>query len=341
MTMLKTKYNLLIIGLLLLFFGCYEEEESPEEELLGNWTKVTPFKGRPRAGTVTFTIDSKAFVGLGYDGDEYLSDFYSYDVAEGFWQSRKPFPGVSRERAVTFTLNGKGYIGLGYNREQDTRELGDFWEYDPSTDTWTQLPDFGGSARYGAVSFVVGSRAFVGTGYDGGGYNSDMWEFDPTTGEWQEVQGYPGEKIGRGASFVIGSQAYLCSGRNNGMRVLDFWEFDPEGMSWKRLTKSSSHDDYTDFKLAVQRHDAVTFTIGNYAYIMGGITSGASGKSIFEYRPDEDEWVQKTDFEGSGRSLASAFVLDGRAFVGTGQNGSNYYDDVWEFKPFEEYDEEN
>ena len=49
-------------------------------------------------------------------------------------------------------------------------------------------------------------------------------------------------------------------------------------------------------------------------------------------------WDARTSFEGSARSLAVAFVLEGRAFVATGQNASSRYDDVWEFKPNEEYD---
>jgi N-acetylneuraminic acid mutarotase len=324
----------------LLVPACSEEET--EEEILGNWTKVSPFKGRPRSGAITFTIDSKAFVGLGYNGDEYLQDFYSYDINQGFWEARKPFPGELREHAVSFSVNGKGYIGLGYNRELNEEELGDFWEYDPTTDNWTQLSDFAGTARYSAIGFSVGSRAFVGTGFDGDGFNSDFWEFDFSSGTWMEIQSYPGEKIERGVSFVIGNKGYVCSGRNNGIHSLDFWEFDPEGAIWTRLSPTSDDDNYEEFKLAVLRHDAVAFTIENKAYITGGISSsGATDKSIYEFDASTGDWIQKTPFEGSARSLPSAFVLNGRAFVGTGQNGSNYYDDIWEFKPLQEYDEEN
>lgn len=31
----------------------------------------------------------------------------------------------------------------------------DFWEYDPALNTWLQPANFGGTARYNAVSFVV------------------------------------------------------------------------------------------------------------------------------------------------------------------------------------------
>ena len=109
-----------------LFMSCSDITDE-ESDTLGNWTKSTPFKGRPRSGSITFTIGNTAFVGLGYDGDEYLGDFYQFNVTSGFWESRKTFPGTLRERAVAFSVNGKGYVGLGYNRELDKEELGDFW----------------------------------------------------------------------------------------------------------------------------------------------------------------------------------------------------------------------
>lgn len=317
-------------------------DEVPEEEVLGNWTKVSPFKGRPRSGAITFTIGSRAFVGLGYDGDEYIGDFYSYNVSQGFWEAKKPFPGELRERAVSFSAEGKGYVGLGFNRELDKEELGDFWEYNPDQDTWTKLADFGGTPRYSAVCFSLGSRAYVGTGFDGDSYNSDFWEFDIASGTWSEIQSYPGEKIERGISFVIGDKGYVGTGRNNGIHNLDFWEFEPEAQSWTKRSLGSDDVSYDEFKLAIQRHDAVSFTIEDKAYIMGGISaSGAIDKSVFEFNATTGEWVQKTSFEGSARSLPSAYVLEGRAFVGTGQNGSNYYDDIWEFKPDQIFDEEN
>jgi len=194
--------SILTITLLLVSTSCSDSVDT--DSTLGNWTKTTPFKGRPRSGAVMFTIGTKAFVGLGYDGDDYLSDFYSIDINEGFWVARQPFPGTLRERAVAFSINGKGYVGLGYNRDLEDEELGDVWEYDPELDIWTQLSDFEGTARYNSVAFVVGSKAYVGTGYDGDSYNSDFWEFDPSLEDsWTEVKSYPGEKIEEGLAFVI------------------------------------------------------------------------------------------------------------------------------------------
>ena len=55
----------------------------------------------------------------------------------------------------------------------------DFWEYDPATNAWTQKADFGGTARDGAVGFSIGSKGYIGTGYDGTGSTKDFWEYTP------------------------------------------------------------------------------------------------------------------------------------------------------------------
>ena len=43
-------------------------------------------------------------------------------------------------------------------------DCNDFWEYDPTTNTWTQKANFGGTPRDGAVGFSIGSKGYIGTG---------------------------------------------------------------------------------------------------------------------------------------------------------------------------------
>ncbi len=331
--------SLLMFVFLILSFSCSESTDD-ESSSIGNWSKTTPFKGRPRSGAISFTIGSKAYVGLGYDGDEYVGDFYVYDLDLGYWETKTSFPGTLRERAVSFSIDGKGYVGLGYNREEDKEELGDFWQYDPATDVWTQLSSFGGTARYNAVAFVLGSTAFVGTGYDGNKYNGDFWEYDVVNDEWNEIASFPGEKIEAGFSFVIGDQAYVAGGRNNGLYNTDFWAFDAESRTWTNKTPDDDESYYDEFEDAVMRHDAVAITIDGYAYIVGGYGSGgAVENAVYQFDPSANSWDDRTSFEGAARQQAIGFVLGGRAFVGTGFNGSSRFDDIWEFKPSEEYDD--
>ena len=332
--------TILFPTLLLLFVFACSDSSDDDTDTIGNWTKTTPFKGRPRSGAISFTIGTKAYVGLGYDGDEYISDFYVYDVALGYWETKSAFPGVLRERAVSFSIDGKGYIGLGYNREEDNEELGDFWEYDPSTNEWTQLADFEGTARYNSVAFTLGGKAYVGTGYDGDKYNSDFWEYDVADNSWTEIASFPGEKIESGFSFVIGDNAFVAGGRNNGIHNTDFWMFNAESKTWTSKVPDDEESYYDEFVTAVERHDAVAVAVGDQAYIMSGYSSSsvATG-SVYAYDAVENSWEEKTSFEGAARIMAVGFALNNRIFLGTGQNGTSRFDDVWEFKPTEAYDE--
>lgn len=330
---------LLVAFFAVLFSSCSDSEE---DETIGNWTKVTPYRGRPRSGAAEFTIGNTTFVGLGYDGDDYLNDMYSFNIEEGFWEKRESFPGTARERSVAFSIAGKGYVGLGYNRVIDQEELGDWWEYDPGSDTWTQLSDFEGTPRYNAIAFSIGLKGYVGTGYDGDSYNSDFWEYDPEFDTWKEIQSYPGEKIEEGLAFVINDQAYVCTGRNNGQYNNDFWKYDPATTAWTKLAPKTDASDYTDFKNAVRRHDASAVTIDGNAYIIAGVaSSGAADVAVYEFNSNTVQWRQMTSFEGSARSAAVSYSLNNRIFLATGLNGSRRFDDVWEFKPTEEYDEDN
>jgi N-acetylneuraminic acid mutarotase len=342
-SLFKFSPSRLLMAMTMIFCSCSEPTDDGSSTA-GDWTRSTPFKGRPRSGAVVFTTGTKAFVGLGYDGDEYLSDFYSYDINTGFWEEMDAFPGTGRERAVAFAIDGRGYLGLGYNRDQDSEELGDFWEFNPDAaegSQWKSVADFEGTARYNAISFAVDGLGYVGTGYDGDTYNSDFFQYNPIANEWSEIKSYPGEKIEGGLAFVIDNKAYVCTGRNNGLHSTDFWEFNPEGVTWTKRTPASDDADYDDFVSAVKRHDATALVVNNKAYLLNGYgSSGALDKTCYVFDPADLSWDNRTSFEGSARSLAIAFVLNGKAFTGTGQSGTSRFDDIWEFHPDDTYDEE-
>jgi N-acetylneuraminic acid mutarotase len=337
---LKRTVMLLLLPFIALSFQACDDGTDDDDDEVGNWIRSTPFKGSRRSGAIVFTIGNKAYIGLGYNGDDYFTDMYEYDLSLGFWKTKASFPGIPRERAVTFTIDGKAYMGLGYNRDQAKEELGDFWEYDPQADSWTKLNNFGGTARYNAVAFTINGKAYVGTGNDGSNYNGDFWEYDPATDSWDEIVSYPGQKREEATAFVINNRAYICTGRNNGTTNIDFWEFNPEANAWTSRTPDDDEDYYSDFTAAVHRYNAVSFVINGRAYLATGLnSSGVADNKVFEYDPATGIWDEKIAFEGSNRSQAVAFVLDGRVFLGTGQSGASRYDDIWEFRPDEEYDE--
>ena len=130
-------------------------------------------------------------------------------------------------------------------------------------DTWTQKVNFGGTARYSAVGFSIGSRGYIGTGYDGSAFKKDFWEYNPLTNAWTQKADFGGTARYSAVGFSIGSRGYIGTGRDNSSPVVtkDFWEYNPTANTW---TKKA------DF-LGAARYMAVGFSIEGKGYIGDGI----------------------------------------------------------------------
>ncbi len=339
------KSFLLISVVALTLQSCSSSSSSTQ----GNWVKSQPFKGKPRTGLVTFTIGDKIYAGLGYDGKDYLSDFYVLDG--GIWKSLAPFPkdldplntinnndhDNLRERATAFAVGGNGYVGLGYNRDNngDYQEFNDFWKYDPAANTWTQLSNFPGGRRYNAVSVGIGENGYMGTGYDGTSWYGDFWQYSAGTDTWKEIVSYSGDKREGASAFILNGKIMLAGGKNNGLYITDLWEFDPTATTWTKRTLSTSDGNYSDFKAAVRRNNAVFFSFYNHAYMALGANPSLT-LTMYEMDPTTYNFSSKSSFEGSSRQNAIWYVTGGKAFVGLGEAGSSHYDDIWEWRPWED-----
>ncbi len=330
---MKTLWTI-VLGLFLLV-ACNDSEVDP----LGNWIKKSDFEGLPRGSAVSFVIGERAYVGLGYNddaGDGYLNDFWTYNPASDRWDKIADFPGNGRTAAVAFAINGKGYVGTGFDGDN---KLKDIWEYDPELNTWTQKDDFLGGARYKAVAFAINNYGYIGTGYGDDSVDKiDFYRFDPTAAsgeQWVKVQSIGGSKRRGATAFTYNGKAYVCTGINNGVSLTDMWEYDPTSDTWTKKVDLDNDDEWT-----ITRQNASSFVLDGKGYVMLGESSATLG-DVWEYDFANDTWITKTDFEGSSRTNTVAFVVGGKAIVATGQTGSYFLDDVWEFKPFEEYNDED
>lgn len=306
-----------------------------EEDLVGNWKKRSDFEGVARSDAAAFAIGEKAYVCGGYDGKKRLSDVWEYNADKDYWTQKADFPGTARNTAVAFAINNNGYVGTGYDGEN---YLTDFWQYNSLTNIWTRKTDFAGSARHSAVGFAIGQLGYIGSGFNGN-YLKDFWQYNPTTDQWLQKVSMGGSKRYAATAFIIDDKAYVCGGSNNGTLVTDFWQYDPVADSWneKRQIKNYSDEEYDD-SYAIARNYGVSFVINGKAYLANG-ENGSLLSDVWEYNPTTDLWDKKTGFEASTRTGAVAFSLNNRGFVATGRSSSYRFDDVWEFLPFEAYEE--
>lgn len=325
------KRNGLLLLIPMLAFLLVQCENEEEEELVGDWTERSDFEGLPRSNAVCFDLNGKAYVGTGYDGDDYLSDFWEFDPNTNFWLRIADFPGDARSDAVGFSIGNKGYIGTGYNGDD---KLNDFWEYDPGTNSWTRKADFAGSARYAAIGFSINDKGYIGTGYDGNELK-DFWAYDPASDSWEQKVSVGGSKRRDGIGFVINGKGYVCTGRHNGALDDELWEYSPELDVWVEKEELDYDDEY-----AVIRASSVSFTLNGKAYVGTGEKGGVT-EDIWEYDPVYDIWEQKTSFEGTSRMDAVGFSIDNVGYLTTGRSASYYFDDIWAFDPNAAYEEDD
>jgi N-acetylneuraminic acid mutarotase len=332
---MKTFWTI-VLGLFLLV-GCNKSSDST----LGNWVKKNSFEGTPRGSAVSFVIENKAYLGLGYNSDDetndgYMKDFWAYDPETDRWTQIAPFPGNGRINAVGFSVNGKGYIGTGYDGDV---KLSDVWEYDPALNKWTQKDDFPGGARTKAVGFGIKNYGYIGTGYGSDASDKvDFYRFDPTLAsgkQWTKVQSIGGDKRRGATAFVYNDKAYVCTGSNNGSKLTDFYEYDPTADSWTKKTALNYNTDWS-----IVRENGSSFVLEGKAYVFLG-SNASILSNCWEYDFAKDTWTEKNAFEGSGREYAPAFTVRGKAIVATGQAGTLYMDDVWELRPYEESNDED
>src|SRR6266446_4455264 len=77
------------------------------------WVQKTDFGGIARHGAVGFSIDSKGYIGTGYDGTNFHEYFWEYNPVTNAWTQKADFGGEARADAVGFSTGNKGYIGTG------------------------------------------------------------------------------------------------------------------------------------------------------------------------------------------------------------------------------------
>ena len=90
----------------------------------------------------------------------------------------------------------------------------DFWEYDPSTDSWTKKADFPGGGWNYATGFSIKGKGYLGTGQDRitADFKKDIWEYDLLNNTWIRKADFPGTPRFNATGFSIKEKGYLGFG---------------------------------------------------------------------------------------------------------------------------------
>jgi N-acetylneuraminic acid mutarotase len=241
------------------------------------------------------------------------------------WTQKANFGGVGRHRTTGFSIGNKGYIGGGHINSGTSTYHEDYWQYDPTSDSWTQIADFGGGKRYHSSAFTIDGFGYVGLGEDDDdNYHNDFYRYVPQLNIWQAIASYPGNPRRGASSFVIDSEGYVGCGQSDFGYQNDFYKYIPEDNEWYTIEPF----------LGEARSSAVGFSHDGKGYVGTGHIFGDDTKDFYEYDPFSNSWTQKADVGTTNRQDATGFVVNGHAYLGTG----NDVDANFNFKDFWKYD---
>ena len=291
------------------------------------WEQKDSLKGPPKAAASSFSIGSVGVVVGGLDEVEFKRKSYVYSPFQNDWDETTPLggnfgDGLQRASACGFSLENdgatKGYITLG--QAQTIPFLNDLWEFDPVTESWSQKADFIGQPRRQAVSFVIGSKAYVGTGESAAGLLKDFFVYDAQTNSWDQISDFVGSARRQAIAFTLAGKGFLGTG-DDGIKRKDFWMYNPQTDQW--ILKA-------EFP-GIARSGACAWASGPTGFIATGEGADFSFlNDLYEYNYYTNSWVQRASLPGAPRKNAIAFCVDGVGYVGTGYN-NQFLDDFYAY----------
>ena len=198
---------------------------------------------------------------------------------------------------------------------------------------WNKLNDVGMGKRERAVGF-----ALMGKGYLFGGQDTaevihkDLWSYDPTTDIWTQKGDLPGSARRDAVSFAIGNYAYVGTGMDSvsaptGITLKDFWRYNPLTNAWTAVA---------DFPGMGGNgvYFSTGFSVAGKGYICGGKTGSATYTAqLWEYKPSNNQWIQRASFPGGVRYQMASFVVGSKAYVGMGIDQNIYKKDMYCYDP--------
>lgn len=193
-------------------------------------------------------------------------------------------------------------------------------EEDYEYGNWVESSTFDGNSRANSVSFTIGTKGYLVTGYDGDDYLTDTWEYDSEGDYWTKKADFPGVGRSGATGFSLDGKGYIGTGYDGDNELKDFWEYDPILNSWTQKA---------DFG-GTARYGAIGFAVSGNGYIGTGY-DGSEQKDFWKYNVASDTWVQSVGFGGEKRQNASVFVINDLAYIGLGIHNGAYEEDFYSF----------
>jgi hypothetical protein len=254
----------------------------------------------------------------GYVASAAMEKLFRFDPSDNSWTempAKYPYPNwYYHWGAGSTVLQDTMYIiqGNGSN-------INFIKAFTPGSSNWRTYNSSGGSY---VLAFALNNKIYYGLDLRFSDRNY-FWESNPSNNYISVRKGdfptlLPANFSGY---FSLKDKGYVVFGNNQ------VWEFDPDLLQWSRKS---------DFP-GPARIFSISFVIGDYAYFGTGQSySNTEYDDIWKYDPSGDTWTSVTRMPNA-RFSATAFVLNGKAYIGFGLNRNGYspgdYFDFYEFDP--------
>ena len=188
------------------------------------WNQKSNFPGDGRQHPAMIVVNNKIYMGCGGNGNGNLGDWWEYDVLTDIWIQKSDLIANERHHPFYFGIGDYAYVGFGHgsNPGPGSNSTGsyiynDFYKYDPTNDSWTQMANFPSEARVAGTQFSYNGKGYIlsGDGDDHGPLSSgEFWEYNPLNDSWNQLQSHPGGAIWAPGNFVIGCNVYFLLGQD-------------------------------------------------------------------------------------------------------------------------------
>ncbi|MDB5119028.1 MAG: type sorting protein [Sphingobacteriales bacterium] len=264
------------------------------------WTRKADLPGDKRRTPFAFSIGSKGYIGRWVPcigPKNFAIHVYEYNPETDSWLRKADYPGSSDYGVASFSTERFGYVGCGMllyydddpdDEEQyhyDRSEQKDFWKFNPETNKWSRIADFGGGKRSFGVGFSIGNDGFVGFGSSNAPQinpHKDLWEYSEALNTWIRKADLPGTPREFLVAFGLNQKGYIGTGGTGEYsgppsHLSDFWEYDPSTNIWTRKA---------DFPGGNRQHSS-GFAVNGKAYLGLGMPDAFAPlkNDFWEYSP--------------------------------------------------------
>lgn len=285
-----------------------EESFGPAQQTRNaRWESIPAAPIEGRAGHVAVSTGTEMLLWGGDNGSDDpagLIDGAAFDYAGGAWRTMSQAPlEVSGGRSAVWTgeemLVWGGEVGDGSHGRPD-----DGAAYDPSSDSWTQLPASPSWSLAGHSAIWTGAEMIV---WGGVGMQGRGAAFDPSAGSWRSLPPAPTEARFRHAAVWTGTEMIMWGGADGSEESLATGAaYNPVSDSWRELPPAplSGRDSPTAVWTGTEM-----IVWGGFDYLEGGLGDGAA------YDPASDTWREIPRSPGSAVLGDTTVAWNGQEMV--------------------------